>query len=78
MFGATVGANISYGYRTHDAKGSESLGGMTGFSSDGAWPEIKLPVAASEAAIVDAARQANAHDFILALPRKYDTKISDK
>ncbi len=28
--------------------------------------------------IVEAARQANAHEFIMALPQKYDTKVTDR
>lgn len=37
-----------------------------------------IPIAATQEQIEEAAREANAHDFIAALPQGYDTPVNDK
>ena len=77
MFGASLSANIAYGFKSDGGQSLASSAEREAAPGE-PWPETRLQVAASEEEIEGAARQAHAHDFVMALPGGYNTRISDK
>ena len=79
LFSTSIAANIAYGLRDS----SVDFDSLAESSSKEFMPgedvgSTRFPIHASMSAIKEAAKQSNAHDFIMALPQGYETKVTDK
>jgi ATP-binding cassette subfamily B (MDR/TAP) protein 1 len=66
LFATTIAKNIAYGISSDGNDGNNNV------------EDYKEKVTVSQKKIEDAAKLANAHDFIMSLPDKYETHVGDK